>query len=93
LLKETVFGGSLADFQTWRDSPTDPARLVWESKTERLKLSSLAEEYFRRLGARLQLPMLLRKGELHRLVKLVSPKSIPGEVTQKLDALRELLVG
>jgi len=93
LLIEIVFGGNLADFETWRGSPPDPARLVWESKTERLKLSSLAEEFFRRLGARLHLPMLLRKGELHRLVKLVDPKSIPGEVSQKLDALRELLVG
>ena len=81
----------LPDFDTWKNSPSDSARLVWESKTERIKLSTFAEEFFRRLGAKLQRPMLLRKGELHRLVKFVEAKSISNEVAQKLDALKILL--
>jgi len=93
LVLEAVFGGNKADFDTWKESPSDSARLVWESKTERIKLSTFAEEFFRRLGTKLQRPMLLRKGELHRLVQLVDVKSIPHEVVEKLDALRALLVG
>ena len=34
--------------------------------------------------------MLLRKGELHRLVRFVDPASIPAEVGGKLDLLREI---
>ena len=71
LISEEVFGGDVVDFDIWKDSPGEAARLVWESKTERMKLSSFAEEFFRRLGAKLQRPMLMRKGELHRLVQLV----------------------
>ncbi|MGC9159209.1 MAG: hypothetical protein ACP5FH_09475, partial [Terracidiphilus sp.] len=56
-------------------------------------LSSFAEEFFRRLGAKLQRPMLLRKGELHRLVQFVDAKSISNEVAQKLAALLSLLDG
>lgn len=91
LVLESVFGGDQEDFDTWKNSPSDSARLVWESKTERIKLSTFAEEFFRRLGAKLQRPMLLRKGELHRLVKFVEAKSISNEVAQKLDALKILL--
>jgi len=93
LVLEVVFGGNKGNFDTWKGSPDDSARLVWESKTERVKLSSFAEEYFRRLGTKLQRPMLLRKGELHRLVNLVDTASIPNEVVEKLDALRTLLTG
>jgi energy-coupling factor transporter ATP-binding protein EcfA2 len=93
LVLEAVFAGNQTDFDTWKESPTDSARLVWESKTERVKLSSFAEEFFRRLGIRLQRPMLMRKGDLHRLVKFVDPKSVPNEVVQKLDALKNLLAG
>jgi hypothetical protein len=91
LILEEVFGSDAVDFKIWKDSPGDSARLVWESKTERIKLSSFAEEFFRRLGMKLQRPMLMRKGDLHRLVQLVDVKSISNEVVQKLDALRTLL--
>jgi len=37
--------------------------------------------------------MLLRKGELHRLVPFADVKNIPQEVAQKLDALVSVLVG
>jgi hypothetical protein len=41
----------------------------------------------------MQRPMLMRKGELHRLVKLVDPKNISREVVEKLDLLNALLRG
>jgi len=90
MVLEQVFESIDADFQTWKQLPAQAARLVWETKTERLKLSSFAEEFFRRLGVRISAPMLLRKGELHRLVATVEPLSIPAEVTDKLDLLLEL---
>lgn len=90
IVLEYVFESNDADFQIWKQSPVSAARLVWETKTERIKLSSFAEEFFRRLGVRLAAPMLLRKGELHRLVATVEPASIPSEVTEKLNLLLEL---
>jgi ABC-type multidrug transport system ATPase subunit len=93
LVLDRVFGGEQGDFQTWKSAPTDSARLIWDSKTVALKMSDFAEEFFRRLHIELNRPMLLRKGELHRLVQFVDPATIPNEVSQKLDTLRALLVG
>ncbi len=90
LVLEQVFEGARTDFETWKQSPTQVSRLLWEAKTERLKLSTLAEEFFRRLAQRLGGQMLLKKGELHRLVPLVNPQSIAPEVSEKLDRLADL---
>jgi hypothetical protein len=58
------------------------------SPDQRIKLSDFAEEFFRRLALNNGLPMLLRKGELHRLVPYVNPTLIDDEVRAKLDALQ-----
>lgn len=90
LVLEQVFDGNGGDFSTWRQLPPDAAQLVWVSKTERRKLSAFAEEFFRRLAQRLGHPMLLKKGELHRLVENALPASIAAEVVEKLDLLAAL---
>jgi hypothetical protein len=79
LLLEQVFEGTQTDFAAWKQSQPDVVRIVWEAKTQRLKLSTLAEEFFRRLSIRLGGSMVLKKGELHRLVAMVDPKSIAAE--------------
>ncbi|MCY4027053.1 MAG: hypothetical protein OXH75_12170 [Acidobacteria bacterium] len=71
LILERVFPRRPRDFATWQGLDADAARLVWESSTGAVKLSDFAEEFFRRLADRLGRPMLLRKGELHRLVDLL----------------------
>lgn len=93
LVLERVFSGNREDFETWKNSPAASAGLIWLSKTERLKLSTFAEEFFRRLADLLGLPMLLRKGELHRLIPYVPPTLLAREVTEKLDMLKGLLGG
>jgi hypothetical protein len=90
LVIERVFGGVDADFKTYRGLSADAARLLWEAKTERLKLSDFAEEFFRRLAEKLGHAMLLKKGELHRLVAFADLNSIPAEVGEKLDLLKAL---
>jgi hypothetical protein len=90
LVLEHIFNNNEADFQTWKQSPADAARIVWEAKTERLKLSSFAEKFFRLLAQRLGGPMLLKKGELYRLVAHAPEQSIPAEVSEKLDLLATL---
>lgn len=90
LILERVFGGAQRDYQVYQQAQAEAAHLIWETKTERLKLSDVAEEFFRRLAARISLPMLLRKGELHRLIAAVNPKDIPAEVTEKLDLLQQV---
>lgn len=90
LILEQVFNGENENFQVWKQSPQDASRIIWEAKTERLKLSTFAEEFFRRLPSRLGGQMLLKKGELHRLVAIVEPKSIPAEVIEKLNLLAAL---
>ncbi len=90
LTLELVFDGIAGDLAAWKQSPPDAARLVWEAKTERRKLSTFAEGFFRRLAHKLGGPMLLKKGELHRLIAHVDPQTIPAEVSQKLDLLDQL---
>ena len=90
LIQERVFAGSVENFETWRRAPADAARLLWEAKTERLKLSDFAEEFFRRLAAKLGHAMLLKKGDLHQLVAFCDPAKIPQEVGEKLNRLKVL---
>lgn len=90
LILERVFSGRSGDFATWREMEADGARLLWESSTKDVKLSDFAEEFFRRLAGRIGHAMLLRKGDLHRLVELTQPESIPAEVSEKLDLLASL---
>lgn len=90
LVLEQVFDDAQADFDAWVQAPAEVARVLWEAKTERRKLSTFAEEFFRCLAARIGGQMLLRKGELHRLVAHVSPQVIPSDVIEKLDLLAAL---
>ncbi len=90
LILEQIFDNILPDFNAWKQAGSEAARVLWEAKTERRKLSTFAEEFFRRLAERIGLPMLLRKGELHRLVAHVPASIISVEVTEKLDLLAEL---
>lgn len=90
-LIERVFDGSPADYDTWRQSPPDAARLVWESQTARRKLSTIAEDFFRRLALKVGGSMLLKKGEFHRLIAHAElSASAEAEVRSKLDALQVL---
>ena len=90
-LRDEVFAGSQADYDTWAASPSDAARLIWETSTERLKLSTFAESFFRRLAQRLGGPMLLKKGELHRLIPNAQlSATAEKEVRAKLDLLQQL---
>ncbi len=70
----------------------DPSsvRLAWKESTERIKLSDFAEEFFRRLAHETESPMLLRKGDLYRLVDCVDSQTISAEVGEKLDLLQGL---
>ena len=90
LVLAQIFDRIEPDFIAWQQAGAEVARIVWEAKTERIKLSSFAEEFFRRLSQRLGGPMLLKKGELHRLVALAPVKAIPAEVGDKLTLLAKL---
>jgi hypothetical protein len=45
LVLEQVFDALDADFQAWKNAPAEAARIVWEAKTQRIKLSTFAEEF------------------------------------------------
>ena len=87
LILERVFNGVSGDFEEYQNSPSGASRIVWEARTERLKLSDFAEEFFRQLASRIGGQMLLTKGELHNLVSQVDVASIPAEVVEKLNLL------
>ena len=90
LIMERVFEGREGDFNLWKAADEATARLLWAARTERRKLSAFAEEFFRRLAERLGHAMLLRRGELHRLVDFLPAEEIVEEVSVKLDLLDDL---
>ncbi len=90
-LRNDVFGGRQEDYDTWAAASVDAARLIWEARTERRKLSTLAESFFRRLAERVGGAMLLKKGELHRLIPHAQLSAAAvAEVWAKLDLLQKL---
>lgn len=90
LIMERLFDGVQADFDAWKQAAPELARVLWEAKTERQKLSTFAEEFFRSLAQKVGGQMLLKKGELHSLVAHVPAQSLVPEVHEKLDLLYEL---
>jgi hypothetical protein len=90
LVLEQVFENAREDFDAWKRADVEVARVLWVAQTRQRKLSLFAEEFFRRLSTRLGGQMLLTKGELHHLVRHVSPASIAPEVGEKLDLLCEI---
>ena len=93
LVLNRVFEGHQKDFFTWKGLDSNAAQLLWEAKTERLKLSDFAEEFFRRLAENLGHAMLLRKRDLYRLVNVMDAAAIADEVSEKLDLLVDLFDG
>lgn len=93
LVRTQIFDGVDADFSAWKQSSVEAARLIWDAKTERRKLSSFAEDFFRRLSEKVGGQMLLKKGEFHQLVSLVNPEAVSKEVMQKLDLVADIFKG
>ncbi|MBN2529953.1 MAG: AAA family ATPase [Deltaproteobacteria bacterium] len=90
LILEKIFDNEADDFSVWKKMERQTAKMMWQAKTERRKLSIFAEEFFRRLAAKLGTPMLLRKGELHLLLQFVDAAAIPSEVREKLNSLETI---
>lgn len=91
MLAEFIFNDEPDDLEAYlrADQPTRNA--LWRAKTQHLKLSRFAEEYFRRISQATATPMLLRKGLLHKLIDLCEPEEFNGDIKAKLDALMKLL--
>ena len=90
---ESIFDNNNQDFDIWKNSDRDTAKLIWEAQTRQRKISAFAEEFFRRLADRLGHALLLRKGEFHRLIELADAQLISDEVSEKLDLLSKLFTG
>ena len=88
---EHVLDGDTRALSTWKKLDPEAARLLWLGHANSVKLSGVAEQFFRLLGERLGIPMLLRKRDLYRLVNLIEPADIPQEVSDKLDLLMKLV--
>jgi ABC-type branched-subunit amino acid transport system ATPase component len=91
MLAEFVFNDEPEDLDAYLRADLPTRKALWRAKTQHLKLSRFAEEYFRRIAHTTATPMLLRKGLLHELVDICDPEDFNGDVKAKLDALLKLL--
>ena len=55
------------------------------------KLGDWAEEIFREFSKRINQPIIMRKGIFHELIEFVNPEEIDQEISEKLDALYEII--
>jgi ABC-type cobalamin/Fe3+-siderophores transport system ATPase subunit len=91
MLREFIFTDDPNDIDAYLRGDHTTRMALWRAKTQFLKLSNFAEEYFRRVARATATPMLLRKGVLHQLVELCDPEDLNGDVKAKLDALYSLI--
>jgi ABC-type branched-subunit amino acid transport system ATPase component len=91
LLAEFIFSDEPEDLEAYMRADLPTRKALWRAKTQHLKLSRIAEEYFRRIAVATATPMLLRKGLLHELVAICDADELNGDVKAKLDALHKLL--
>lgn len=59
----------------------------WENE----KLSDWAENIFREFFQRTEQPLLMRKSNFHELISLLKPTEVNTEITEKLDAIYEVI--
>ena len=90
LLEELIFIENPEALNEYLRGDATMRRAFWRAQTQHLKLSTFAEEYFRRLSHATKTPMLLRKGSLHQLIEGCDPAELNGDVETKLNALLEL---
>lgn len=91
LLAEFIFSDEPEDLEAYMRADLPTRKALWRAKTQHLKLSRIAEEFFRRIAVATATPMLLRKGLLHELVAICDAEDLNGDVKAKLDALHKLL--
>jgi hypothetical protein len=91
LLRERIFPDEPGDLDNYLRADAPTRKTLWRAQTQPLKLSTFAEEYFRRIGAATATPMLLRKCNLHELVGICEASDLNGEVKEKLDELLKLV--
>ncbi len=91
LLGELVFSENPEDLGTFLKADEPTRKALWRAQTQYLKLSTFAEEFFRRVAITTATSMLMRKGSLHELVDACDAAELNGEVKEKLDALLDLL--
>lgn len=91
MLAEFVFHDEPDDLDAYRRADQPTRKALWRAKTQYVKLSQFAEEYFRRISKATATPMLLRKGLLHELVSVCEAEELNGDVKTKLDSLHKLL--
>jgi AAA domain, putative AbiEii toxin, Type IV TA system/AAA domain len=91
VVTEFIFEGDAENYRTWKNSPAESARLIWEAKTERKKLSRFAELFFQALAEKIPDRILMKKGDFHRLIKhaIISP-SAEIEIREKLDRIHSI---
>jgi ABC-type branched-subunit amino acid transport system ATPase component len=91
LLLEQIFDGNQADFENYLQANASTKSTIWRAQTQTRKLSLFAEEFFRRCARATGAPIPLRKGDFYQLISRCSITSIDPEISEKLDAILELL--
>ena len=91
LLLEKIFDNNQADFENYSQANTSTQNTIWRAQTQTRKLSLFAEEFFRRCATATGTPIPLRKGDLYQLIHGQPIASIDPEITEKLDAILDLL--
>ena len=83
LLLELVFDANQQDLENYNKADSSTRKTLWRAQTQNRKLSAFAEEFFRRLAAKMATPMMCREGGLHELVALCDASDLNGELQKR----------
>jgi len=78
-----VFSGDVPQLEEFHRASPGLKRTLLKS----VKMSEFAEMVFGEYARQQRQPILLNKGEFYKLVELISPDDVAGEVREKLDLL------
>ena len=91
LLLDQIFDDNQADFENYSQANSSTQNTIWRAQTQAKKLSLFADEFFRRCAAATATAIALRKGDFYQLISRQPIASIDPEISEKLDAIFELL--
>jgi ABC-type multidrug transport system ATPase subunit len=86
-LLEMVFEGDKGQLKEFKAASKKLRRTLLKG----IKVSKFTENVFKDFSKKHNQPILLKKGEFHRLIEFVNKRDIPGEVSEKLDLIVKYL--
>ena len=94
IVNNTIHSEFITDNEAWEayfQSGKALQRTLFNSVTENKKMSRFLEKIFLEFSHQTNLPVLLNKGQFHRIIRVMDKESVDKEIIEKLDLIYKYL--